>query len=110
MRDWLLRLLCLQELDDCASESRLHGRHNVVPARTRFAVLTIDTTGAFVEKVQLEFDVELAARRLIVAGLLDSDHYLQGGGIVSGNLGVLIVSAMEFLVTLGPKSIGPNAN
>jgi putative phosphoesterase len=60
------------------------GRPKDGDARAGYAVVTLDTTGVFVEQVRLEYDVELTASRLIASGLPEFfASYLRRGGIVS---------------------------
>lgn len=59
------------------------GRPKDGDPRAGYSVLTIQNKGVEFEQVRVEYDVELAATRLVAAGLPEYfANYLRGGGIV----------------------------
>lgn len=60
------------------------GRPKDGDPRAGYSVLTIQNKGVEFEQVRVEYDVELAAARLVAAGLPEYfANYLRGGGIVN---------------------------
>lgn len=60
------------------------GRPKDGDPRAGYSVLTIQNKGVEFEQVRVEYDVELAATRLVTAGLPEYfANYLRGGGIVN---------------------------
>jgi diadenosine tetraphosphatase ApaH/serine/threonine PP2A family protein phosphatase len=60
------------------------GRPKDGDPRAGYSVLTIQNKGVEFEQVRVEYDVELAATRLVAAGLPEYfANYLRGGGIVN---------------------------